>query len=171
MSTIDLTPLYRTLVGFDRLATMIDSAARLDGPQGYPPYNIEQTGEDGFRIELAVAGFSDADIDLELKENVLTVTGARKAESEQGRKFLHRGIAERNFVRRFQLADHVIVTEARLENGMLQVELVRRLPETMKPRKIALSAARPAADAVTAPAPYVNGHTREAGLIDAQPAA
>lgn len=174
MNTIDLTPLYRTLVGFDRLATMIDSAARLDGPQGYPPYNIEQTGDDGFRIEIAVAGFADSEIDLELKENVLTVTGARKAEAETGRKFLHRGIAERNFVRRFQLADHVIVTEARLENGLLQVELVRRLPEAMKPRKIALTSARTVQSQPLAsePTAYVNGrNSRETGLIDAQPSA
>jgi molecular chaperone IbpA len=167
MNTIDLTPLYRTLVGFDRLATMIDSAARLDGPQGYPPYNIEQVSEDGFRIEIAVAGFAEADIDIDLKENVLTVTGARKADGEANRKFLHRGIAERNFVRRFQLADHVIVTEARLEHGLLQVDLVRQLPEALKPRKIAIGRGATAPAQV---APRPNGHATPT-VLDAQPQA
>ncbi len=141
MNTIDLTPLYRTMVGFDRLATMIDSAARLDGAQGYPPYNIERISDDGFRIELAVAGFAEADLDIETKEGLLTITG-KKAEAQNDdqpeREFLHRGIAERGFVRRFQLADHVIVTGASLENGLLRVDLVRELPEAKKPRKIAI---------------------------------
>lgn len=142
MSTVDLTPLYRTMVGFDRLAGMMDRATRLDGGQGYPPYNIERLGEDEFRIELAVAGFGEDDLEIETEEGQLTVTG-RKAGAEEGeeREFLHRGIAERGFQRRFQLADHVIVTGAELVNGLLRIELVRELPEAKKPRKIAIGQA------------------------------
>lgn len=145
MSTFDLTPLYRTVVGFDRLANMIDTASRLDGAQGYPPYNIEQstTDDNAFAIELAVAGFSEGDLDIEVKEGQLLVTGRREA-SDENRRFLHRGIAERGFIRRFQLADHVVVTGAALRNGLLRVDLKRELPEAMKPRKIAIGAeARP----------------------------
>ncbi len=137
MSNIDLTPLYRTMVGFDRLANMIDSASRLDGAQTYPPYNIERVGDDRFAIEIAVAGFTEDDLDIELKEGLLTVAGKKGAsEDDQGREFLHRGIAERSFIRRFQLADHVIVTGAELNHGLLRIELVRELPEALKPRKI-----------------------------------
>ena len=141
MSTIDLTPLYRTMVGFDRMANMIDSAARLDGAQGYPPYNIERVADDEFAIEIAVAGFGEEDLDIETKDGLLTVAG-RKASNEDApeREFLHRGIAERGFLRRFQLADHVIVTGANLKNGLLRVELVRELPEAKKPRKIEIGA-------------------------------
>lgn len=141
MSTIDLTPLYRTMVGFDRMANMIDSAARLDGAQGYPPYNIERVADDEFAIEIAVAGFGEDDLDIETKDSLLTVAG-RKASPEETseREFLHRGIAERGFLRRFQLADHVIVTGAVLKNGLLRVELVRELPEAKKPRKIEIGA-------------------------------
>lgn len=141
MSTIDLTPLYRTMVGFDRMANMIDSAARLDGAQGYPPYNIERVADDEFAIEIAVAGFGEEDLDIETKDGLLTVAG-RKAQDEdaQERQFLHRGIAERGFLRRFQLADHVVVTGADLRNGLLRIELVRELPEAKKPRKIEIGA-------------------------------
>jgi molecular chaperone IbpA len=142
MSTIDLTPLYRTMVGFDRMANMIDSAARLDGAQGYPPYNIERVADDEFAIEIAVAGFGEDDLDIETKDGLLTIAG-RKTQPEEGeveREFLHRGIAERGFLRRFQLADHVIVTGAELRNGLLRVELVRELPEAKKPRKIEIGA-------------------------------
>ncbi|WP_084395732.1 Hsp20 family protein [Henriciella aquimarina] len=137
MSTIDLTPLYRTMVGFDRMANLIDSASRLDGTQGYPPYNIERVADDAFAIEIAVAGFSEDDLEIETNDNLLTVAG-KKSQDETGeeRQFLHRGIAERGFLRRFQLADHVIVTGATLKNGLLRVELVRELPEAKKPRKI-----------------------------------
>lgn len=141
MNTIDLSPLYRTMVGFDRMASMIDSAARLDGAQGYPPYNIERVGDDQFAIEVAVAGFAEDDLDIELKENLLTVGGKKTADEDAGeRDFLHRGIAERGFIRRFQLADHVVVTGASLENGLLRIELRRELPEAMKPRKIEIGA-------------------------------
>jgi len=136
----DLSPLYRTMVGFDRLATMIDTATRLDGAQGYPPYNIERLAEDAFSIELAVAGFAEEDLEIETNDGLLTVTGRHtKAEETEERQFLHRGIAERGFIRRFQLADHVIVTGARLQNGLLRIELLRELPEAKKPRKIEIS--------------------------------
>ncbi|MBI1339870.1 Hsp20 family protein [bacterium] len=141
MTTFDLSPMYRTVVGFDRLAHMIDTASRLDGAQGYPPYNIEQSVEDEnvFAIELAVAGFAEADLEIEVKEGQLLVTGKREP-TEESRRFLHRGIAERGFIRRFQLADHVVVTGADLRNGLLRIELKRELPEAMKPRRIAIGA-------------------------------
>ncbi|MCL4134483.1 UNVERIFIED_CONTAM: hypothetical protein GTU68_019021 [Idotea baltica] len=138
MNTIDLTPLYRTMVGFDRMANMIDTASRLDGAQGYPPYNIERVAEDAFAIEVAVAGFTEDDFEIETKESLLTVAGKR-GQSEDGaeeREFLHRGIAQRSFIRRFQLADHVIVTGASLNHGVLRIDLLRELPEAKKPRKI-----------------------------------
>ena len=138
MATQDLSPLYRTLVGFDRISNLIDQATRLDGGAGYPPFNVEQVGENAFRIELAVAGFAEADLNIEYKQNMLTVTG-RRAPAEEGRTFLHRGIAERSFERRFGLADHVRVDSARLENGLLTIDLVRELPEALKARKIEIS--------------------------------
>lgn len=139
MSSFDFSPMYRTVVGFDRLASLIDSAQRLDGAQGYPPYNIEQSIEDenAYAIELAVAGFSDAELDIEVNEGQLIVVG-KKETSEEKRRIVHRGIAERGFIRRFQLADHVVVTGAALRNGLLRVELRRELPEAMKPRKISI---------------------------------
>ena len=138
MRTIDLTPLYRTIVGFDRMAHLIETGARLDTAPGWPPYNIEQTGDDAYRIELAVAGFGPDDLSIELKEGLLTVTG-KKVASDDERTFLHRGIAERGFERRYHLADHVRVTGANLEHGMLSLALVREVPEALKPRKIAIS--------------------------------
>lgn len=142
MSTIDLTPLYRTMVGFDRMASLIDSAARLDGAQGYPPYNIERVADDAFAIEIAVAGFSEDDLEIETKDNLLTVAGKKGADEDgEARQFLHRGIAERGFLRRFQLADHVIVTGASLQNGLLRIDLLRELPEAKKPRRIEIGAA------------------------------
>lgn len=140
MSTFDFSPLYRTVVGFDRLASFIDTAQRLDGAQGYPPYNIEQSVDDenAYAIELAVAGFGEGDLDIEVKEGQLVVLG-KKEGSEANRKFLHRGIAERGFIRRFQLADHVVVSAAALKNGLLRIELKREVPEAMKPRKISIS--------------------------------
>lgn len=153
MATSDLSPLYRTLVGFDRIASLMDQAQRLDAAPGYPPFNVEQTGEDAFRIELAVAGFGEDDLAIEFKQNNLVVTG-RKAPAEEGRRYLHRGIAERSFERRFGLADHVRVEGARLENGLLTIDLVRELPEVLKPRKISIGAgaARPKAKTVDAKA-------------------
>jgi molecular chaperone IbpA len=146
MTTNDLSPLYRTLVGFDRISNLIDQAMRLDTTPGYPPFNVEQVGEDAFRIELAVAGFGEEDLDIEFKQNTLIVVG-RKAPAEEQRRFLHRGIAERSFERRFGLADHVRVQGARLENGLLTIELVRELPEAMKPRRIAIGGAEKASSA------------------------
>lgn len=139
MASNELNPLYRTLVGFDRIASLMDQAARLDAAPGYPPFNVEQIGEDNFRIELAVAGFSEDDLSIEFKQNSLLVTGQRKAPEQ--RNFLHRGIAERSFERRFGLADHVRVAGAKLENGLLTIDLVRELPELLKPRKIEIGAA------------------------------
>lgn len=136
----ELNPLYRTLVGFDRIASLMDQASRLDAAPGYPPFNVEQTDEDGFRIELAVAGFAEDDLTIEYKQNTLTVSGARP-QPETTRSYLHRGIAERNFERRFGLADHVRVSGAKLENGLLTIDLVRELPEVLKPRKIEIKAA------------------------------
>ncbi|MBX3428513.1 MAG: Hsp20 family protein [Hyphomonadaceae bacterium] len=139
MASNDLNPLYRTLVGFDRIASLMDQAARLDAAPGYPPFNVEQIGEDNFRIELAVAGFAEDDLNIEFKQNSLLVTGQRKAVEQ--RNFLHRGIAERSFERRFGLADHVRVAGAKLENGLLTIDLVRELPELLKPRKIEIGSA------------------------------
>lgn len=141
MRTADFSPLYRTIVGFDRLASLIDAASGPDAGAGYPPYNIEQTAEDAYRIDLAVAGFGESDIELEVRDNVLTVSGRKDpATEDEGRNFLYRGIAERAFERRFHLADHVVVKGASLENGLLSVELAREIPEALKPRKIAIEA-------------------------------
>ncbi len=137
MTQLDLSPLYRTMVGFDRLAGMIDTATRLDGSQGYPPYNIERVDENAFGIEIAVAGFTEADLDIELKDGLLTIAG-KKGDTEDGvgRDYLHRGIAQRSFIRRFQLADHILVTGAALAHGILRIQLVREVPEEKRPRKI-----------------------------------
>ena len=142
MATHDQSPLYRTLVGFDRIANLMDQAARLDAAPGYPPFNVEQTSEDAFRIELAVAGFGPDDLTIDFKQNTLVVTGQRQP-NEEARHYLHRGIAERGFERRFGLADYVRVSGAKLENGLLTIELVRELPEALKPRKINISTAAP----------------------------
>jgi molecular chaperone IbpA len=140
MRTVDFTPLYRSVVGFDRLANLLESAAKTEGPTGYPPYNIESVGENAYRVEIAVAGFKADELDIQLKENLLTVTGA-KAAGDEGRQYLHRGLAERNFERRFQLADYVIVTAADLTDGLLSISLKRELPESLKPRKVEIGRA------------------------------
>jgi molecular chaperone IbpA len=138
---IDFAPLYRSTVGFDRLFSLIDSLGTEAGQQPtYPPYNIERTGESSYRISKAVAGFGETDIAIEVKENGLTVKGEKKDEAE-GREVLYRGIASRAFERRFQLADYVVVKAASLENGLLHIDLVRELPEAMKPRQIPISTA------------------------------
>jgi molecular chaperone IbpA len=161
MAANELNPLYRTLVGFDRIANLMDQAARLDAAPGYPPFNVEQIGEDSFRIELAVAGFGQDDLNIEFKQNSLIVTGQRKP-SEQ-RNFLHRGIAERSFERRFGLADHVRVAGAKLENGLLTIDLVRELPEILKARKIEISgAAAPAKKSKVVEAAVANDETEAA---------
>jgi len=139
MRTVDFTPLYRSMVGFDRLAQLMEAAAKTEGATNWPPYNIESLAEDAWRIELAVAGFKADELSIEVKENLLTVTG-RKAANEDGEKrYLHRGLAERDFERRFQLADYVVVTDAGLENGLLTIALKRELPEAMKPRTIPIA--------------------------------
>ncbi len=140
MRTYDFTPLYRSFVGFDRMANLIDSATQhASTGSSYPPYNVVQLSENAYRIELAVAGFSQADIEIESYENVLTVSGHRNKADNDEAEYLHRGIAERGFERRFQLADHVIVENADLQNGLLVISLKRELPEALKPRKIEIN--------------------------------
>ena len=134
MRTFDLTPFYRSTVGFDRLFNLLDQANG-DAP-GYPPYNIERTGENDYRITVAVAGFGEKDLSIEAKENALTIKGAKQDKDEQASEVLYQGIAARAFERVFQLADYVQVKSARLENGLLHVDLVRELPEAKKPRQI-----------------------------------
>ena len=131
---IDFSPLFRTAVGFDHLANMLEEASRTE-QTGYPPYNIELTGEDRYRITMAVAGFTDAELDIEVRENVLRVSGARNDQEREAR-YLHRGIANRSFERSYQLADYVRVTGAELQDGLLHIDLAREIPEAMKPRRI-----------------------------------
>ncbi|MEO9340632.1 Hsp20 family protein [Mesorhizobium sp. SB112] len=141
MRHVDFSPLYRSTVGFDRLFTMLDSLAQPETAQTYPPYNIERTGEDSYRISMAVAGFSDEDIAIEAHRNVLSVKGEKKDDnSGEGSEVLYRGIASRAFERRFQLADHVEVVGAALKNGLLHIDLKRNIPEQLKPRKIEIKA-------------------------------
>lgn len=137
MRSYDLTPLYRNAVGFDRIFDLLDSIGKID-TGGYPPYNIERINENDYRITIAVAGFSEDDLDIVAHENTLIVTGKRP-ERDENRTYLHQGIAGRSFERRFQLAEHVQVTGASLENGLLNIELRREVPEAMKPRKIQIS--------------------------------
>jgi len=135
MTTFDFSPLYRNSVGFDRLASMLSAASRQDQGNGYPPYNIRTTSEDHYQISMAVAGFAEEDLNITTEQNRLLVTGERENEEETG-EYLHRGIATRSFERRFNLADHVKVINANLENGLLHIDLERELPEAMKPRTI-----------------------------------
>ena len=137
-TAFDFSPLYRSTVGFDRLFDMIDQTARLEQASSWPPYNVEKIGDDHYRITMAVAGFSPDDIEITQKENTLLVTGQRHPEQENG-QFLHRGIATRAFKQTFNLADYVKVTEAKLDNGLLTVDLVREVPEEMKPRRIEIA--------------------------------
>jgi molecular chaperone IbpA len=142
MGTFDFAPLYRSVVGFDRLAALLESA-QSEGAQGYPPYNIERTDENAYRVEIAVAGFKPEELNVEVKENLLTVQG-RKAANDEAKRYLHRGLAERNFERKFQLADYVIVSDANLADGLLSISLKRELPEALKPRTIAITSAQAA---------------------------
>lgn len=141
MRTIDLSPLYRASIGFDRLFNTLDQVSRLeDAAFSYPPYNIEKVGEDEYRIVMAVAGFSEDELNVTAKENSLVIAGKKKEKAEEDQvKVLHRGIATRAFERRFDLADYIKVTGAKLENGLLSVELVREIPEAKKPRTIAIT--------------------------------
>jgi len=134
MTTIDFSPLFRSAIGFDRLASALESAWRTDAG-GYPPYNIEVTGEDAYLITMAVAGFREQELEVQVKDDILTVSGTKK-EDDKERKYLYRGIANRSFERKFQLADHVRVLDARLKDGLLHIDLAREIPESMKPRRI-----------------------------------
>jgi len=143
MNTLDFSPLFRSTIGFDRLMQLAESATRVDA--AYPPYNIELTGENAYRLTMAVAGFDKGELDITVKENTLEISGQSKTEPEPQRT-LYRGIARRAFDRRFQLADHIKVAGATLENGILSVDLVREVPEALKPRKVEI-------DAVSTPKP------------------
>jgi molecular chaperone IbpA len=148
MRHFDLTPLYRSTIGFDRFGSLLDQLASFEGDTpSYPPYNIERVGENDYRMSMAVAGFGEGDLAIEVKENTLSIRGDKTTEQE-ATTFLHRGIASRSFERRFQLADHVVVRGATLENGLLHVDLKRELPEAMKPRTIPI-ATKTAADKPT----------------------
>ena len=145
MRQYDLSPLYRSTVGFDRLFTMLDQLSGVEGAAPtYPPYNIERTGENAYRISVAVAGFAEKDLSIETRENTLLIRGSKTAEGEAAKnEVLYQGIAARAFERRFQLADHVQVTGAQLEHGLLHVELVREIPEAQKPRQIPIGSRGP----------------------------
>ncbi|WP_374307043.1 Hsp20 family protein [Dongia sp.] len=144
MRSFDLTPLFRSSVGYDRLSRLMDSALRVDEAQlAYPPYNIEQASEDSYRITMAVAGFTEAELTITAQENQLVVSG-KPTKSDEAKTYLHRGIAGRAFERRFELADHIRVTGAELVNGLLHIDLKREVPEAMKPRTISISAGQKA---------------------------
>ena len=137
MRSIDLSPLYRSFIGSDHLASLVDAASRAEKQSTYPPYNIELLAEDKYRITMAIAGFSKDDINIVVEDNTLSITGTKNSDADkQERKFLHKGISERNFERKFQLGDHVKVLAADLENGLLHVDLERVIPAAKKPRKI-----------------------------------
>jgi molecular chaperone IbpA len=142
MRTFDYSPFYRATVGFDRVFDLLDSVTANSSTNGYPPYNIEKAGDDAYRIVMAVAGFTDAELNITQKENELLVTGQAAPQADE-KQFLYRGIAGRNFERRFQLADHVKVEGAKLANGLLTIELKRVIPEEKKPRAITIEAAAP----------------------------
>ncbi|MBF5040593.1 Hsp20 family protein [Methylophilus glucosoxydans] len=146
MRSYDLTPFYRTAIGFDRLAKMLNESQRSENEISYPPYNIELVDENAYKIVMAVAGFQQDELEIETEHQALRVTG-RKAKKEQETTYLHRGIATRDFEHKFQLADHVKVTGAQLENGLLTIALVREIPEALKPRKIEIGTAVPNASA------------------------
>jgi molecular chaperone IbpA len=135
MRTFDLSPLYRATVGFDNLTRLFD--ATLDNAPSYPPYNIAKAGEDAYRITFAVAGFADKDLDVQVENHTLTVRG--KTSQDEAATYLHRGIAGRSFERKFELADHILVTGATMENGLLHIDLKREIPEALKPRKVAIA--------------------------------
>jgi molecular chaperone IbpA len=141
--TYDFAPLFRTAIGFDRLARLADSAAAAAAAPTYPPYNIEKTGEDSYRLAMAVAGFGQDELDIVVQDNTLIITGRPSEDVEKG-QLLYRGIAGRAFERRFVLADHIVVDGADLKNGLLLVGLKRVVPESLKPRRIAIGATAPA---------------------------
>jgi len=141
MNSLDLSPLFRTAIGFDRLARSLE-ASRTGSDNGYPPYNIEKTGDDSYGLTMAVAGFGPDDLEIVVRDNTLTVAG-RAPQAEDGRNYLHRGIAGRAFERRFVLADHIVVDGASLEHGLLRLALRREVPEALKPRRIVVQSSRP----------------------------
>jgi molecular chaperone IbpA len=150
MRTFDLSPLFRSTVGFDRMSNLFDSALRVDEAQlSYPPYNIEKTGEDSYRITMAVAGFGQDDLSIVSQENSVTISG-KGQEPPEGVEYLHRGIGRRAFQRRFELADHIKVAGAALVNGLLHLDLVREVPEEQKPREIKIAAALKSVEAKAA---------------------
>ena len=140
MHTFDLSPLFRTSVGFDRLNHLFDAALRVDEGASFPPYNIEKLDEDSYRISIAIAGYGEEDVEVLVKDNTLSVTG-KIGDGEKRPSYLYRGIAGRAFARRFQIADHIKVTDVKLANGLLHIDLVRELPEEMRPRRIAINSA------------------------------
>ena len=140
MRHVDFSPLYRSTVGFDRLFSLLDGVGQPETAQTYPPYNIERTGETSYRVTMAVAGFDETELSIEAHAHVLSVKGEKAEEAPETSEFLYRGIAKRAFERRFQLADHVEVQAASLKNGLLHIDLLRNIPEAMKPRKIAIAA-------------------------------
>ena len=162
MRTIDLSPLYRSVVGFDRLAALMEAASKAEASTGYPPYNIEATGDDTYRIEVAVAGFRPDELSVDVKEGVLAVTGRKTANTDDSKRYLHRGLAERSFERRFQLADHVVVLDADLADGLLSVTLKRELPESMKPRRIEIGQGKAAASVGQGDASLIEGQAQAA---------
>ena len=143
MRTVDLSPLYRSFIGFDHLASLMDAAARTDKQPSFPPYNIEALDQDKYQITMAVAGFFEHELSIESEHNTLKVAGTKADKKESSeRKFIHQGIAERSFERKFQLGDHVKVISAELENGLLVIDLQREIPEALKPRKIAIGSGK-----------------------------
>lgn len=143
MTSYDFSPLFRSTIGFERLARLLDATLESNGTgNGYPPYNIAAVGEDHYRLSMAVAGFAPEDMNIEVQDHTLTISGRCKKQ-EDGAHFLHHGIAERDFTRKFQLADHVVVTDAHMENGLLTIDLVRELPEEKKPRTITIERGAP----------------------------
>lgn len=143
MRGFDYSPFYRATVGFDRVFDLLDNVAGQTAGNGYPPYNIEKAGDNAYRIVMAVAGFAESELNLTQKENELLVTGQSAPNADDGKQYLYRGIAGRNFERRFQLADYVVVTDAQLADGLLSISLKRELPEALKPRRIEIGVAQP----------------------------
>ncbi|TCP83479.1 molecular chaperone IbpA [Rhizobium sp. PP-CC-2G-626] len=150
MRHVDFSPLYRSTVGFDRLFTMLDSLGQPDQSQSYPPYNIERTGDNTYRITMAVAGFDESELSIEAREHTLTVKGEKSEEQTAENQFLYRGIAKRAFERRFQLAEYMEIRSASLKNGLLHIDLLREIPEAAKPRRIEISAAQSASKQIEA---------------------
>ena len=169
MRHVDFSPLYRSTVGFDRLFTMLDSLGQPDQAQSYPPYNIERTGENTYRITMAVAGFDESELTIEAREHALTVKGEKAEEDGGEAQYLYRGIAKRAFERRFQLADHVEVRAASLKNGLLHIDLLREIPEAMKPRRIEIAAISREPKQIEAQTNYGRSRTNGGRCLSAPP--